>query len=233
MPIWLTSYPILLFDADGTLFDYEAAERFALETAFSDLGLPFQPDYRQLYQRINKQIWLDFEQGRISAARLRARRFELLFEQAGLAADAEAFSARYLLRLAEGAQLSPGALETVRRLHQDHYRLAIITNGLKDVQRPRLERSSIRPFIDVLIISEEVGAVKPDPAYFDAAFHLLGEPDKSQVLVIGDSLSSDIQGGLRYGLDTCWYNPARLPPDPAIRPKYEIQRLADLLNGIG
>ena len=122
-----------------------------------------------------------------------------------------------------------GAEEVLRTL-QATCRLAIVTNGLLAVQRSRLARSRIRDYIAELIISEEVGAAKPEPAFFTAAFARMGQPAKSDVLLIGDSLSSDMQGGLDYGLDTCWYNPAGEPRPNGLPITYEIGHLHDLLK---
>jgi len=155
------------------------------------------------------------------------RRFELLFEVLEITADAEEFSKRYLVHLARAADLMDGAETVVRRLHE-HFRLAIITNGLKEVQRPRLECSPIAVFFEDVFISEEIGAAKPDPRFFEAVFARIGNPTREKVLVIGDSLTSDIQGGNLFGLDTCWFNPHRKPAAAQFPATYEIQALSQL-----
>jgi YjjG family noncanonical pyrimidine nucleotidase len=220
-------YTWLLFDADGTLFDYDLGESYALEKSFLEAGLPFSPAAADTYRAINHQIWLDFENGLISSERLRTRRFELLFEVVGAQTDVETFSARYLIHLSHSSHLVEGA-EALVRLLRGQYHLGLITNGLKDVQRPRLARSAIDGLFDVVAISEEIGTAKPDPRFFEAAFAEMGNPPRETVLVIGDSLSSDILGGINYQLDTCWFNPQGKAPDPRIPAKYEIRRLADL-----
>jgi 2-haloacid dehalogenase len=225
----LKKYKWLLFDADDTLFDYGQAEAGALRLTFEQLGARFDPAYLPVYQRINRQIWQDFEQGKISAAALRTKRFELLFEAIGALMDAERFSAAYLPNLATQSKLTEGALEVVQALH-GRYRLAIMTNGLRDVQRPRLARSAIRDYIADMIISEEVGAVKPERAIFDAAFRRMGQPGRDEVLLIGDSLTSDIAGGSAYGIDTCWFNPEGQARRDGLVITYEIRRLTELLE---
>ena len=221
------TYTWLLFDADGTLFDYDKAEEKALAATFVEMEIPFQDAYGPLYRRFNADVWKDFEAGRTTAERLRVERFERLFTAAGLQADAEEFGRRYLPNLARGSDLMPEAAETLRAL-KAHFRLALITNGLKDVQRPRLARSGIEELFEVVAISEELGVAKPHAAYFDALFALIGFPPKSQALVIGDGLTSDILGANLYGLDACWFNPRRLPPDPRYPAKYEIRELNEL-----
>lgn len=225
----MPSYRWLFFDADDTLFDYDLAEATALRRTFADSTLPFDEAYAPLYQRINSAIWRRFEAGLITSAALRVQRWTDLFAEAGIQADPAAFSERYLGNLSQCADLTPDALAVVQAL-APRYQMAIITNGLKQVQRPRLARSAVAPYFPVLAISEEIGAAKPDPRFFDAAFALAGQPARSEVLVIGDSLTSDIRGGLNYGLDTCWFNRKHLPADPACPSRYQVAELKDLLN---
>ena len=222
------TYTWLLFDADGTLFDYDKAEDKALRATFADLGLPFREEYGALYREINAAVWKDFEAGRTTAERLRVDRFARLFSAAGIQADAETFSLRYLPNLSLGSDLMDGAVKVLHALRA-HFHLALITNGLRDVQRPRLQRAGIADLFEQVAISEEMGVAKPDPAYFDALFARIGRPAKRQALVIGDGLTSDIQGANRYGLDACWFNPKGLHRDPRFEARFEIRTLSDLL----
>ena len=222
-------YTWILFDADGTLFDYDQAEINALEGAFHDLGLPFIDDYIKTYRAINLQVWQDFEAGRVSSIRLRTLRFERLFEAAGINANPADFSRCYLARLARQSVLMPDAEETVRALSRQS-QMAIVTNGLKDVQRPRLAGSPIADHFAHMIISEEVGAAKPHPAYFEFVLDHIGRPPLANILIVGDSLTSDIQGGINAGIDTCWYNPLGLPNNQPVRPRYVIRTLTEILR---
>ncbi len=221
------TYRWLLFDADGTLFDYEKAEALALQRTFDSLGLRFEPACRELYHRINHDLWLALEQGTVTAESLRTKRFELLFATLGLAVDVQSVSRTYLGHLANASELMPGALETITAL-RPRYHLALITNGLRDVQRPRLAQSALKDSFAAFIISEEVGAAKPSPAIFDIAFREMGHPARNQVLLIGDSLTSDIQGGINYRIDTCWFNPTRAPRPAGMTITYEIAHLNEL-----
>jgi len=222
-------YAWLWFDADGTLFDYDRAEKTALQRAFQSVNTPFEPEYLHVYRRINQGLWQALERQEITPAVLQVRRFELLQEALQLGGSPTQMSSAYLEQLALCADLMDGAEEVLRTL-QATCRLAIVTNGLQAVQRSRLARSRIRDYVAELIISEEVGAAKPEAAFFAAAFARLGQPAKSDVLLIGDSLSSDMQGGLDYGLDTCWYNPGGEPRLNGLPITYEIGHLRDLLH---
>jgi len=187
-------YPWLWFDADGTLFDYNRAETTALRHAFHSLSLPFDDSYLDIYRRINHGLWQALERHEITPAALRLRRFELLLEALQLSASIDRMSGLYLEQLGICADLIEGAYEVLETLGRT-CQIAIVTNGLDAVQRSRLERSTIRGFITELIISEEIGAAKPHAAFFDAASARTGRPPKSDILLIGDSLTSDVQGG--------------------------------------
>lgn len=167
------------------------------------------------------------EQGLITAEALKVRRFELFFETVGLQHSAEVFSQEYLGCLAGCADLIEGAREVLQRLHRQ-YRIGILTNGLGAVQRPRLAASLIRDYVADIVISEEIGFAKPDPRYFETAFERLGRPEKPTVLFIGDSWTSDIAGGVRFGIDTCWFNPKgeSRPAEPRI--VHEVRSLLQL-----
>ena len=225
-------YPWLWFDADGTLFDFHRAESLALEQAFHLINIAFKQEYLEIYRRINQQLWQAVEQHQITPAVLQVRRFELLLETLQSAGSPRAMSAAYVEQLALRAELIDGAYEVLRVLQGKH-RCAIVTNGLQTVQRSRLARSRIRDYITAMIISEEVGAAKPKAAFFAAASARLGNPAKSEVLMIGDSLTSDIQGGVDYGLDTCWYNPGAEPRPGNLQVTYEIAHLRELLVVLG
>ena len=225
-------YRWLLFDADGTLFDYDSAERAALEQALGQIGIAFQPDHLPAYRRINQSLWQQVETGEITPAMVKVRRFELLLAELQAPHSAAALGAAYLECLANCSQLVDGAAHVLAALHA-HHKIAILTNGLTVVQRGRLSRSVIRHHISDLIISEEIGAAKPAKAFFDTAFARLGNPPKREVLMIGDGWASDILGAVQYGIDACWYNPARKPRPSDCAITREVASLHELLEWLG
>ncbi|MBI5839512.1 MAG: noncanonical pyrimidine nucleotidase, YjjG family [Chloroflexi bacterium] len=218
-----------MFDADGTLFDYNLAETTALKNTFTSLGLPFADAHLGVYQKINHGLWQALERHEVTPDVLQVRRFELVLEALQLTGSPEKMSATYVEQLGLCTDLIDGAYEVLKTLHRK-FRLAVVTNGLRSVQHSRLARSTIRDFITELIISEEIGAAKPQRAFFDIAFSRLGNPPKSNALIIGDSLSSDIKGGVDYGIDTCWFNPTSQPRPDDLPITYEIRRLQELLD---
>lgn len=219
-------YDWLLFDADDTLFDYQRAESAALRISFQQFALPFDESTLALYRMHNHSLWLALERGEITGEVLRRRRFQLLAGALQLDLPFE-LSDAYVENLAAQAILNDGALDTLQAL-ANHYQFTIITNGMSRVQRPRLAHSPIRPFISALVISEEVGFAKPAPEIFDAAFAQMNHPARERVLMIGDSLSSDIQGGISYRIDTCWYNPNQVAPPQNMNITREIHNLREL-----
>jgi 2-haloacid dehalogenase len=227
-------YTWLLLDADGTLFDYDKAEFVALATTFDQYALDYSPHCLETYRAINGQIWHDFEDGKITQEGLKARRFELLFEALSLspASDATEFSERYLANLGDCAELIDGTADVLDAVH-GRVHLALITNGLKEVQRSRLDRSGLEKYFEAVIISDEIGVSKPHAGIFDIAFARMGNPSKAEVLIVGDSLTSDIKGGSDYGIDTCWYNPTGKPRALDVTITHEIRDLADLLGIVG
>jgi 2-haloacid dehalogenase len=222
-------YPWLFFDADGTLFDYNRAEATAFRKALELVQIQFEDSYLDLYQKINSGLWKALERHEITPAVLRVRRFEQLLEALQVAGSADDLNLAYVEQLGLCTDLIEGAYEVLETLSK-RSRIAIVTNGLEDVQRSRLMRSTIHPFVTELIISEEVGAAKPHSTFFDAAFARAENPPKANVLVVGDSLTSDIQGGINYGIDTCWYNSLGLARPDGLSITYEIKTLDELLK---
>ena len=225
----MQKYEWLLFDADGTLFDYERAESAALAQVFQSIGVAFDPSHLAAYRRINQPLWHAVEKGELTPEAVKVRRFEILLQTIGVRHPADAFSATYLRYLADCTELIKGAAQTVQVL-QKKYRLAILTNGFHVVQRRRLAQSVIRPYIAEIIISEEIGVSKPAKEFFDVAFARLGSPSREGTLMIGDGWNSDILGATQYGIDSCWYNPGRKPRPPNGRTTREIATLGELIE---
>jgi len=222
-------YKWLLFDADGTLLDYEQSEKHSLEQAFKQAGIEMQTPHLESYQKINAFLWSELEKGKITSKRLRVKRFELLLDEMNLNADAEMFSKTYLDALGQTGFLISGALEILNKLHGT-YKLAIITNGIKETQQGRFKKANLNRYFEQIIISEEAGIAKPDKGFFDYTMDKIDFHNKRELLIIGDSLNSDILGGNLSGIDTCWLNPKGNINKTDIKPDYEIKDLMELVR---
>jgi YjjG family noncanonical pyrimidine nucleotidase len=224
----MKKYSWLLFDIDQTLLDYRKAEEEAIKNTFQIHNYPFNLSILEEYKRINQRLWMKLETKELDVETIKVKRFDELFKFIGIRGDAKEFSKSYLNQLSQCPFLMDGAEEVVHTLSKD-YNLGIITNGIWQVQRPRLELSNIGQYFDVTIISDEVGTAKPHPEIFDVAFVQMDNPPKKKVLMIGDSNLFDIQGGHNYGIDTCWI---RVDPsyEATYPPTYKIDRISELPN---
>jgi 2-haloacid dehalogenase len=219
-------YDYVLFDADNTLFDFDQAERLALRLVLEKWNYPTDLATQQLYLSINEVLWNRLNRGEISQKALVVERFSVFCRVMGRQDDPEALNRDYLTLLGEQSILLPGA-ESLCRALASHCTLAIITNGMSIAQRGRFNRSPLRDVIPWLFVSEELGVSKPDPAFFSAVFRQMDISDPRRVLVVGDNLSTDIQGGQGAGADTAWYNPGGLSAG-AVHPTWVIDSLQAL-----
>lgn len=221
-------YEIILFDADETLFDFKRCEREAFKNTMLQYDIEYDENHHlKIYQEINTAIWKEFEEGLITQQKLKTERFKRLSDKLDTGFDEIEFSKSYITHLANGSFLFEETVELVESLHKN-YRLSIVTNGLKDVQNHRIRKSVIGKHFEDIVISEEVTVSKPDPRIFQHALDNLKHADKSKVLMVGDSLTSDIQGGINFGIDTCWFNPSKTENTTGIKPTYEISNLLEL-----
>ncbi len=224
-------YRDLLFDADNTLLDFSRAEHEAIGECFSHFGLCAGEEEIALYAAVNDSYWKRLERGEILKQDLYWMRFATYLEEAGLHTDADPreMNAFYKLRLSKKAYLWDGALAVCTALARTH-RLYLITNGDKYVQEHRFDPSPLAPLFRARFISETVGAEKPSAAYFDAVKAAIPQFCAAHALVIGDSLTSDILGGMRAGIDTCWFNPHGKPLPGDFCPTYVIGDLRELVE---
>lgn len=220
-------YPYLLFDADNTLFDFDRANRLAFHAVCAAYDIPESEDTFTCYERCNNDMWAAFDRGECTKEFLVVQRFRNFLAEMALERDPEACNALHLYTLSQSAFMLPHAQEVCCTLSQNH-RLYLVTNAVASVQRGRLAKSPIVPYIADAFISEEAGAAKPSPAYFDYVFAHIDGITRENCLVIGDSISSDIRGANNYGLPCCWYNPHHAPRPDGVRIDYEIDDLRQL-----
>ena len=215
-------YKAVLLDADDTIFDFQASERSAFERTAVHFGFP--PELYPDYHRINDGLWKALERGEVTKERLRVQRYEMLAEEAGLNYDPRAVTEYYGECLAEGYFLIEGATQLLEALH-GRMAVYLCTNGVSEVQRRRIAGTGIAPYLDGVFISEELGAEKPAKAFYDKVFEQIPY-EKSEVIALGDSPSSDIKGAHGYGIDSCIF---RKESELAT---YRIKELKELLEVI-
>jgi len=221
-------YKMIIFDADETLFDFSKSERHAFENAMNDHNIEYKEEYHlPLYKKINIAVWEEFERGEITQKELKVKRFRRFLSSINNNCEPRSFMERYTLHLAHASFLFDGAEKLVEALSKKH-RLIFVTNGLTKVQKHRIRESVIAHYFERIIISEEIGYAKPNPMIFIEGLKGLDLPDKSEIIIVGDSLTSDIPGGINYGIDTVWYNPNKKKNNSPYTPTYEIDNLEKL-----
>lgn len=229
----MKKFTALLFDADNTLLDFDKDERQALIKTLEHYGVPATEDNIKIYSDINKGMWKAFEKGEITKPELKRTRFKKFFEAINFACEEAALTVNefYLSNLGDGGNTLSGALETVTKLKKDGFHLYIVTNGVALTQARRLERSGLLPCFDKVFVSETIGYQKPRKEFFDAVLSQIEEKDKEKILLIGDSLTSDIKGAMDSGLHCVWLNlfgeplPEEYTPDTVIS---DIRQVVDL-----
>ena len=227
MVILMKEYKMIILDADDTLYDFSKAEKYAFENAMRDLDLDYNESYLPIYKKINIGIWKDLEKGLITQKELKPERFRRFLDEVGLEGDGNTFSDAFLDHLSRATFLFDGAMELVKELSKK-YRLVLITNGLTRVQKYRVRQHEIAQYFEKVIISEEIGYAKPNPMIFVEGLKDLEEVNKDRVIIIGDSLTSDIQGGINYGIDTCWFNFKNKANNSNIKPTFIVSTFDEL-----
>ena len=224
------TYKFLLFDLDHTLLDFDAAENVALTQLLKEEGVTDIQAYKDYYVPMNKALWKDLEQKKITKSDLVNTRFSKLFEHFGIEKDGTYLANRYQFYLAQQGQVFSGAIELLDNLIERGYELYAATNGITAIQTGRLEQSGIAPFFKEIFISEQLHTQKPDAAFYEKIGARIPKFNKNHALMIGDSLSADIQGGNNAGIDTIWYNPHHLENPTQAQPTYEVHSYQDLLD---
>jgi 2-haloacid dehalogenase len=221
-------YELFLFDADGTLFDYDMAEANALKMMFNYCGFDYSENIRLKYREINSQVWESYEKGEITKSELQTLRFKCLFNDIGIDYDANNFNEMYLNELGKGSFLIEGALEICKEIKSCNKKVYIVTNGILATQKARIEHSSIKEYISDFFVSEFIGFQKPHILYFEYVFKHISRVEKDKILIVGDSISADIAGGNNAGIDSCWFNKSGDINNTGIIPTYEIRKLKEL-----
>lgn len=214
----------LLVDLDNTLLDFDLSSHTALQATFEHFDLPDRLSAIDTYHRINHQCWDSFEKGKLDISQLKKLRFDLFAEEMQLDFSGQKINRFYLNLLAQQVHEIEGA-RTFLDWATPRFNLILATNGFAEIQYPRLKHSGLNSYFQEVVISEEIGVQKPHRAFYDHAFELMNYPSKSEVMIIGDSLSSDIQGGLDYKIRTCWFDRKKVGNATDLSPSYVVDHL--------
>ena len=221
-------YTTVYFDLDNTLLDFSAAQAGAIKKLLPLHGIEVKPEYISIYSDSNLMYWELFERGEIEREEIFEGRFKEFVRRTGIKADTAKMSKDYFYLLAEGHDVLPGAVEVLEYVNERGYIICATTNGIALTQHKRLKDSGLKKYFDYIFISEETGYQKPQKEYFDYVIDNTPEKDRSKILIIGDSLTSDISGGINSGIDTCWHNRKGSKSD--IPTTYEISNIKELMS---
>ena len=220
-------FEFLFLDLDDTILDFHKAEHIALSKTLEQFGLTPTEAVLSRYSRINKAHWERLERGELTRAQVLSGRFLVLFQEMGYQVDPEQVARTYEKNLSGGHHFLPGAEAAVDALSKK-YRLFLASNGTASVQKGRMTSANLYRFFEKVFVSQEIGHNKPAKEYFDACFAQIPGFDKSKAIIVGDSLTSDILGGINAGIATCWVNPGKKPCPAHMKPDYEIGYLYQL-----
>lgn len=223
-------YDVLLFDADNTVLDFDKSEEHALQCAFSLCNLRYDQGVLKVYRRNNIFQWQRYERGEISRDEVLVNRFVLTLQELNVTdCNIDVLSSEYEKQLHFGFYKVPHADEVLSAL-KDTRRLYVVSNGVLSIQNSRMKGSGLDKYFLHRFISEEVGVPKPNAEFFNRCFAQIPNLEKHKTLIIGDSLSSDIQGGVNASIDTCWFNPNGAKNTSGLHPTYEISDLRALFE---
>ena len=222
----------VLFDADNTLLDFFKDEHQALVRALEHFGVPVTDENIAIYSEINQGLWKQLEKGEITKSELKKVRFRLFFDKIGFVSDEDPFTVNeyYLSLLGEGGNTLEGAVDTVKKLKQEGADLYIVTNGVAATQAKRLERSGLMPYISGVFVSEEIGYQKPRKEYFDFVLDKIPEKNMESILLVGDSLTSDIRGAMNAEIPCCWLNLFGETLTDEYKPDYIISDIREVIS---
>lgn len=222
-------YDTLLFDVDNTLLDFDANEKESFKSMILDKGEEYSEELYETYKKMNHRMWEAVERGEITIDDVLYTRFSKLMNMYGKDVDGIEYENTYRFYLNRGIQEMPNVHEVLSELKKNH-RLYVITNGIKETQDSRMNRSGLVKYFEERFISESIGANKPSSEFFDYVKNSIDDFNPSNTLIIGDSLTSDIKGGNLAGIDTCWFCKEGTVNSTGIIPTYEIHALDELFE---
>lgn len=219
----MKTYDWILFDADDTLFNFDAFS--GLKVVFANYGIEFTKNHYNKYEKINKPLWIDYQNGKITAEQVQVLRFDNWAKK--LNVPPQQINSHFMTAMAEICTPLEGAKSLLNAL-KGKAKLGIVTNGFAELQQKRLEHTGLNTHFELVVISEQIGVAKPHIDFFEHALSAMGKPSRDKVLMVGDNPDSDILGGIKAGLDTCWLNINKRATPKNIIPTYQVRSLKEL-----
>ncbi len=223
----MSKYTSIWFDLDNTILDFSKSSYEAFHLLLREITGESSDEIYQVYKKINKQVWKDLEDGKINQTTLRSLRWSLFFEKEGILFDPALANKKYLDYLMVTDYLVDGALDVLNRI-KSNYQLILVTNGLKEVQRARIQHHQLKDYFEHVVISDELGVAKPNIKFFEHTMKLAGPLNKAEILMVGDTLGSDIKGANHYQIDSCWLSQDSSSSHDA-NPTFTIKHISELL----
>ena len=222
-------FETILIDIDNTLLDFGAAETIAFKQLLDQLNIEYSDELKAKYKTVNHQLWSDYEKGLIDSDAIKANRFARAFDAYDLNVNGVQMDAMYRENIENNNVIIKNAYELLNGL-KDSHRLIIATNGIASSQYKRLDNAKMRDYFDFVAVSSELGATKPHQTFYDGILDVFPNLNPETTLILGDSLSADIQGGTNWGIKTCWFNPNKTQNTSSLNPDYEISDLLEVLK---
>ncbi|MDE6506284.1 MAG: YjjG family noncanonical pyrimidine nucleotidase [Eubacterium sp.] len=219
----------VLIDVDNTLLDFNECAKATIKTAFKNRKLNYSENVFPVFKEVNDILWCKIETGEIDKQTLYQLRWKTVFERLGISANGPEFEQYFRMLFSESKQPVEGAYDILEYL-SDRYTLCVASNASYQQQLKRLNHADMMKYFKHIFNSEQLGAPKPEKAFFDACFERLGNVPKDEVIMIGDSLSADISGGVSYGIKTIWFNYDKIPVSADIKADYIVHSLAEIKN---
>ncbi len=223
----MSKFDVLIFDLDNTLIDFSKAETLALVEVLKYNNIEINDNTINIYKECNKKAWEGLEKGLYNKDRCVVLRFESFLKNLGLDKNPDKMNQMYLDELSKNVPLIDGAIDLLEKVKND-YIMVMMTNGVKRVQESKLEKSGLNKYFEHILISDDIGYNKPDIRIYEYMEKIIGKFDKSKILMIGDSLTSDIKGADNYGIKTCFFNPKSTEHNNKV--DYEIKSLLEILS---
>lgn len=217
----------VLIDIDNTLLDFDKCAKASIKYACNVHGIVYEERIFDAFSVINDNFWKMIERGELTKPELHRIRWSTIFKHVGIDSDGPSFENTFRYAVTQSAETVDGAEDLLEYLSKK-YTVCVASNAAHSQQAQRLEKAGLSKYIDKFFVSWDIGFDKPDKRFYQACLDGLDGIDKSQVIMIGDSLTADIQGGINIGIKTCWFNKFNTTTPKDVSFDYTVSRLEEI-----